>query len=324
MGSRRLRTEQVRGIFIAIGVSIAVLAPAVAPSAARAASPILEFVPSPQPFPVDFTAAGGEVTAALADFDTLVHCSGSHGEGAVTGARSTLSTYDFTGCKTEGGSKGGHECKSAGANLEEIRSPLIEAELVFINQATDAVGVLLDPRGGVYLSFECGGEAVKAIGPFLSPVGPVNTASSSFTASLSRLGATQIPDEYESDAGQKLTAVPTGEREGQAPGTTGVELGFTIHTDSPLTVRAVTAAEVEAKQSGEEAVAKQHEEEAAAAKKRGEEEAAARMRKAEQARAKRRTRQLSKALRQCRKTQTGHRRARCEKRVKKRLGPRPA
>jgi hypothetical protein len=175
VGSRRLRSRQIRGTLIAIAVSIAVIAPAVAPGTAGAASPILEFVTSPSPLPVTFTAEGGEVTAALADFSSEVHCTGSTGEGAITGARSTLSIYEFTGCMAEGGSQNGEACESASAGAEVIRSPLIEAELVFIDQATHAVGMLLDPHGGVYLSFECGGEAVKAFGPFLSPVGPINT-----------------------------------------------------------------------------------------------------------------------------------------------------
>jgi hypothetical protein len=294
---------------------------------AAAASPILEFV-TPG-LPVGFTAEGGPVTAVLADFDTTVHCAGSRGEGSITGARSTLSIYDFTGCETEGGSKGGHECKSEGANPKEIRSPQIEAELVFIDQSTRAVAMLLDPHGGVYLSFECGGENVKALGPFLSPVGPINQSTSTFTASLSRLGATQIPSEYEGPAGERLKAVPTGEREGGVPGTTGVELSFTIHPSAPLTVRAVSAAEVEAKQRDDEAAAKKRDEEAAA--KMGAEKAAEMKRAAEEARAhdeaqhrkeeRARAHRVSKALKQCRKTKSGHRRVRCERRAKHRLGP---
>ncbi|MBS1860167.1 MAG: hypothetical protein JSS68_00500 [Actinobacteria bacterium] len=308
-----------------IGVAT-VAAAAALPTQAMAASPVLEF--ATPGFPVSFTAEGGPVTAVLADFDTTVHCAASRGEGAITGARSTLSTYDFTGCETEGGSKGGAKCGSAGANEKEIRSPLIEAELVFVDQATRAVGMLLDPHGGVYLSFECGGENVKALGPFLSPVGPINQSSSTFTASLGRLGATQVPSEYEGPAGERLQAIPTGEREGGTPGTTGVELSFTIHTSAPLTVRAVTAAEVEAKQRTEEAAARKREEEAAAARKRAEEEAkareAAQRQEEELAAARRRARRLSKALKQCRKTKTGHRRVHCERRAKHRLGPKPA
>jgi hypothetical protein len=312
--AQRLRGGRIWAACACAAVAIATLA--VGTTSAAAASPILEFV-TPG-LPVSFTAEGGAVTAVLADFDTTVECTGSHGEGAITGARSTLSSYDFTGCETHGGGKGGHECKSAGANPNEIRSPLIEAELVFIDQATHAVGMLLDPHGGVYLSFECGGENVEALGPFLSPVGPINQVSSSFTASLGRLGATQIPSEYEGPAGEKLKAIPTGEREGGVPGTTGVELSFTIHTSVPLTVRAVTAAEVEAKQRDEEAAAKKRTEEEAKAK-----EAAKRVEE-ERARSQRRARQLSKALKQCRKTKTGHRRVRCEKRAKHRLGAPPA
>ncbi len=304
----------------------AIAAVTAVPGQAMAASPVLEF--ATPGLPVSFTAEGGAVTAVLANFDTTVECTGSRGEGAITGVRSTLSFYDFTGCETKGGSKGGQKCESAGANEKEIRSPLIEAELVFIDQATRAVGMLLDPRGGVYMEFRCGGENVKALGPFLSPVGPVNQSSSTFTASLSRLGATQVPSEYEGPTGEWLKAIPTGEREGHLPDTTGVELSFTIHTSALLTVRAVTAAEVEARQREEEAAAKKHDEEAAAARKRAEEEAKAReetkRHEEEQVRAQRRARQLSKALKQCRKTKTGHRRVRCERRAKHRLAPPPA
>lgn len=323
MRSGRLHVGRLRGICACAAVAVAAMV--AIPGQAIAASPVLEFV-TPG-FPVGFTAEGGAVSAVLADFDTEVQCSGSSGEGAITGARSTLSVYEFTGCHTEGGSKSGHECLSTGANPEEIRTPLIEAELVFIDQATRAVGMLLDPHGGVYIAFKCGGEPVEGLGPFLSPVGPINQSSSLFTATLARSGTTQVPDEYENDLGQKLTAIPTGKVNGQAPASTGVELGFAIHTNAPLTVRAVTAAEVAARQRDEEAAAKRHDEETAAAKKRGEEEAAARAaakkREEEQAQAQRRARQLSKALKQCRKTKSGHRRVRCEKRAKKRLGPQP-
>ena len=313
--------------WMSAAAAMAIGAMAIGATSAAAASPILEF--ATPGFPVNFTAEGGAVTAVLADFETTVECTGSRGEGAITGPRSTLSIYDFTGCETHGGTKGGQKCESAGANEKEIRSPLIEADLVFIDQATRSVGMLLDPHGGVYLSFECGGENVKALGPFLSPVGPVNQSSSTFTASLSRLGGTQIPSEYEGAAGERLKAIPTGEREGGTPGTTGVELSFAIHTSAPLTVRAVTAAEVEAKQRDEEAAAKKRrDEETTAARKRAEEEAkakeAAKRREEEVARAQRRARQLSKALKQCRKTKTSHRRVRCERRAKHRLGPTPA
>lgn len=322
MGRGRLRAGRIWATcaFAAAAIAVAV------PGQAMAASPVLEF--ATPGFPLSFTAEGGAVTAVLADFETTVECTGSRGEGAITGARSTLSIYDFTGCETHGGGKGGRQCKSTDANEREIRSPLIEAELVFLDQATRAVGMLLDPHGGVYLEFECGGENVKALGPFLSPVGPVNQPSSTFTASLSRLGATQIPSEYEGPAGERLKAIPTGELQGETPDTTGVELGFTIHTSAPLTVRAVSAAEVEAKQREEEAAAKKRDEETAAARKWAEEEAkakeATKRQEEERARAQRRAHRLSKALKQCRKTKTGHRRIRCERRAKHRLGPKPA
>lgn len=325
MGSRRV------GRVLAV---VVVLTLAIGATSASAASPVLEFTSPLAAFPIGFTAEGGEVTAVLSNFDTIVHCSGSRGEGTITGSRSAQSSYVFTGCVTKEGAFKGANCKSVGAEPNEIRTPTIGAELVFIDQGRHEIGMLLAPGGSVYMNFECGGESVKAIGPFLSPVGPINSESSSFTASLSRLGPVQYPAEYEGADGQERQAIPTAEREGQLPGTTGVELSFAIHTSVPLTVKAITAAEVEAKQRDEEAAAKKrHDDEeaakAAAAKKHDEEEAA-RKRQEEEARKTRerehakeraRARQRSKALKQCRKIASKQGRVRCERRAKKRFAP---
>lgn len=295
---------------------IAVLALAVVPTSANAASPILEFVIPGHGFPTSFTAEGGPVNAVLADFEPVVNCTGSHGEGEITGPRSTVSHYIFTGCKAEHGSLNGQPCKSEGANSEEIRAENVQAELVFINQAKHEVGMLLNPSGGIYMEFRCGGELVKARGPFLAPVGPINQEATSFTASLSHVGALQIPGEYEGPNGEKLLAIPTGEREAQPPAKTGVSLSFTILPSASLEIKAVTAHEVEAKQRQEEAAAaKSRREEEAATKKRQEEETAAKKRQQEAQ--KKAHHQLTKALKQCRKVKSKHKRTRCEKRAKR-------
>lgn len=317
---------QRRGMGAGVVALIAALALAVAPANAQAASPVLEFVSS-STFPIDFTADGGEVTAVLAGYDTVVHCDDSSGTGQVTGPRSTLSKYVFTGCETQGGSGGGADCKSEGALANEIRTGTIEAQLVFIDQAKHQVGMLLNPGEGTYMSFECGGESVKASGPFLSPVDPINKATTSFTAALTRSGATQTPSEYENALGEKRKAIPMGQRNATTPGTTGVELSFAITTSAPLEIKAITAAEIEAKQHEEEAAAakRRHDEEAAAeaaAKKRREEEAAAaeaaRKREAEEAKLERLKR--AQGLTRCRKAQKKSKRVRCEKRVKRKYG----
>ncbi len=323
MALRRLRAGQLWGIC----VCAAALAVALAPAAAQADSPVLEIVAPGAAFPVGFTAGGGEVTAAMTGFDTVVHCAGSAGEGAITGPRAALASYAFSGCTTVGGSAGGARCKSAGANLEEIRTGPIEAELVFISQTRHEVGMLLNPHGGVYMDFECGGESVKAIGSFLSPVGPLNQLATSFTAILTRSGALQIPDEYENAFGDTLKAVSTGEREGQPAASTGVELAFTIHPAVPLEVRAVSAAEVEARR---------HDEEAAAARKRQQEEATARKHQEEEAARKRleeeqakpapptRAQKLAKALKRCRALDSRRKRTRCVHRARRRYGAKAA
>jgi hypothetical protein len=213
----------------------------------------------------------------------------------------------------------GAQCKSDSApNPEEILAEEIEADLVYINQAKHEVGMLLNPGGGIYMTFKCGGELVEASGPFLSPVGPINQESTIFTATLSRLGAVQTPSEYENALGEKRQAIPMGKREGNPSWkTTGVELAFTIHPSTSLQIKAITAAEIEAKQ---------REEEAAATKKRQDEEAAAaaatKRRQEEEARLERLRRSLlSGTLKQCRQAaHSKHKRVRCEKRAKKKYG----
>jgi hypothetical protein len=297
-------------------VLIAALALTVIPAQAKAASPVLEFVSPASAFPIDFTADGGEVTAVMANVVPVVHCTHSHGEGEIIGPRSTLSQYVFTGCVAQEGVSTAN-CQSEPINTGVIESEKIEADLVYIDQAKHEVGMLLNPSGGVYMTFRCGGELVEARGPFLAPVGSLNTQTTSFTASLSRAGAVQTPNEYENAIGEKRKAVPMGEWEGHPLATTGVDLSFAILTSAALEIRAVTAAEIEAKQRDEEAAAtkKRQDEEAKAAaaeKKRQEEEA-----KAERLR---RTRLLSKGLTQCRKAHSKHKRVRCEKQVKKKYG----
>jgi hypothetical protein len=314
---------------------IAALALTVMPVRAKAASPVLEFVTPGSAFPVTFTATGGEVTAALVGFDTVVHCSGSHGMGEITGPRSTLSDYSFTGCETQGGTAGGAKCETEGApNEKEITADAIEADLVYIDQATGEVGMLLNPGGGVYMTFKCGGELVEASGPFLSPVAPINKDVTSFTATLSRSGATQTPSEYENPLGEKRLAIPKGKREANpTPGTTGVELGFTIETSATIQIKAITAAEVEARRNEDEAAAKaaekkRQDEEAAAtraAKRRQAEEAAtaAAIKERQEAEIKTerlRRGELTRTLKQCKKAPTKHQRARCERWAKKTYG----
>jgi molecular chaperone DnaK (HSP70) len=311
---------------------VVVLMLAIGCGSASAASPVLEFASS-SPLPIGFSAQGGAVTAELQDFPWVVHCSGSSGKGAITGPRSTVSNYVFTGCKAANGGPG-VSCKSADGDEGEIKTPQIAAELVWIDQAKSKVGMVLQPDGGIYMEFECDEEEVWAYGPFVSPVDPINQEVSSFTASLSHVGALQIPSGYEGPAGESIPAQPEGETETEI-GTTGVGLSFTISTSVPLTVKAINAAEAAANQRAEEAAAakKKREEDETVAKKRGEEETAkkrleeetAKKGEEERAKAKARARQLSKALKSCRKADSKQQRVRCEHRAKKRFAvPHPS
>ena len=61
------------------------------PAGANAASPVLEFVVPGDSLPVSFTTESGAVNAEMAGFKSLVHCTASHGEGELTGPRTTVS-----------------------------------------------------------------------------------------------------------------------------------------------------------------------------------------------------------------------------------------
>jgi len=92
-----------RGRRIFLAVSTVALALALGPAAAGAASPVLEFVVPGDHLPVGFEVESGQVTAEMAGFKSLVHCEASHGTGEITGPRSTVSEYTFTGCVTQRG-----------------------------------------------------------------------------------------------------------------------------------------------------------------------------------------------------------------------------
>jgi hypothetical protein len=303
------------------------------PAGASATSPVLEFVVPGHSLPVSFTAESGPVSAEMAGFKSFVHCAASHGEGEITGPRSTVSSYRLTGCVTEGSSH--QKCKSEDAQQEEIKTGPIEADLVYIDQANHEVGMLLNPGRGIYMTFECGGESAEGRGAFLAPVSPVNQAATSFTATLSQSGSAQTPNEYENENGEKLKAIPTGKRGSHEWVTTGVQAAFTVDPNVPVEIKAINAGEIEAKQHEEEAqtnaaAKKRQEEEAAAAAKKDQEEAAAAAAAAAKEKQEKeahqkpkpptRTQLLRKALHACQK-QSKKRRAQCRANAHKRYGP---
>jgi hypothetical protein len=313
------------------------------PAGASAASPVLEFVVPGNAFPVSFTTESGPITAEMAGLESLVHCTASTGEGKITGPRSTISEYRFTGCTTE---RGSHEpCKSAGAKAEEITTGPIEADLVYIDQAKHEVGMLLNPGGGTYMTFECGGISAEGQGPFLAPGSPINQEATSFTLTLNQFDSVQTPNAYENEKGEMLEAIPRGKKGSNKLVPTGVEAGFTVHTSVLVEVKAVTTQEIEAKQLDEEVKqlqaslkkqeealkkAEEHDKQVgaenvqlvAAVKKDQEEVATAKKKLEELEKAKSHpptNAQLAKALKQCKK-QPKNKRAQCIVKAQKKYG----
>jgi chemotaxis protein histidine kinase CheA len=283
-GAAACRARTIGSVAVAIVATVALLAPA----SADAASPVLEFVAPGHGLPVSVETESGQVKAQMQGSTLVMECASSRGEGEIVGPRTVLAEYQFSECNGGEPGKKAEPCQSADAKPEEITTGKIEAKLVFIDQAKDEVGMLLNPGGGPtqpYIVFECGGIEAKGFGPFLSPGSPINEATTTFTMALHQDESTQTPDAYEGEEGEPLEAVPTGEQGKKAPVPTGVEMTVTVHTSSPIEVKALTAQQVEAKQhEAEAAAAKKHEEEAtaAAAKKREEEATAAAAKKQEE------------------------------------------
>jgi hypothetical protein len=219
------------------------------PAGASAASPVLEFVAPGHSWPVSLTTEGGAVTAEGFS-GAVMTCAHSSGQGEITGPRRAVAKFEFTKCKT-----GAQKCESKGAGVEEITTGPIEAELVYIDQKSHEVAVLLNPHGGTYIRFECGGVAARGEGSFLAPGGPLNTETTSFTTTLSKSSMSegvQTPDEYEGAGGEKLKAIPLGEKNNNEKlERTGVESTIAVTTAEPVEVRAITEEEVEAKQREE-------------------------------------------------------------------------
>jgi hypothetical protein len=272
-------------------------------------------------------------------------CAHSSGQGEITGPRRAIAKFELTGCNADP-----QECKSEGAGAEEIKTGSIEAELVYVNQKNREVAVLLNPRGGTYIKFECGGVPARGEGSFLAPGGPLNTETTSFATTLSKSGGVQTPDKYEGVGGEMLKAIPFGEKNNNLKlEPTGVESTITVTTAEPVEVRAITAEEVEAQEAKEheaalqkqeatlkkleealkkaEEHAKQMEAEniqlAATVKKDQEEVAAAKKKLEELEKAKSHTptraQRLAKALKQC-KMQPKNKRAQCEVKAEKKYG----
>ncbi|HTD07763.1 MAG TPA: hypothetical protein VK680_02630 [Solirubrobacteraceae bacterium] len=225
---------------------VATAALLIVPAGATAASPVLEFVVPGHSLPIPFTTESGTVNAEMVGVNKLVQCAASTGEGDITGPRSTVSKYTFTGCAT-----GAEKCESTSASEGEIKTGPIDGELVYIDQAKRQVGIVLDPNGGTYIEFECEGIFAEGRGPFLAPVSPTDTEAAVFAAILSQSGSAQTPDQYETLTGEKIPAIPMGKHGSQALAKTGVEATFTVHPSWPGEIRAITSQEIEAQEEAQ-------------------------------------------------------------------------
>jgi hypothetical protein len=161
---------------ITLALIAAVAISAVASAAASAAKPEWRQKGAVITANVEFTgeqeAAGFLETAN----GTKVECTGGKSTGEIEKDKFAKKTkVTFTGCK-----QAGQECKTTGANAEEIRTNELSGELVYVDAAKTKVGLLLKQTaaGGDYADFVCvvlGGEVkIKVTGEVICETTPLN------------------------------------------------------------------------------------------------------------------------------------------------------
>jgi hypothetical protein len=253
-------------------MAIAAMAVALMAPVAGANTPaVLEYV-SAKPLPVEFTGASGAVTVEDEGGTGALHCVASSSKGEIVGPRQAILESVYTECSTEAEGKT-FACQSSGASAGEIKTGALETELVYIDKAEEKIGMVLNPKGGKYVAYECGGIPAEGRGSIISSITPVNQATTSFTQVFSQSHGAQVPAEYETANGEKHKAIAEGSVEGFSVGTTGTEATNTTKTVEPLEIKVEPEKQSEEKHEESSNVKKQ-EEEAAATKKRQEEETA--------------------------------------------------
>lgn len=121
-------------------------------------------------------------------------------EGEITGRKTVTGTIRFTGCKLEQ-----MNCRTEGSkNYEEIITQPLEGTLVYLSKTAKTVGIDFKAKTGtaVVHRLRCWGGIGEVTGSIVMPVTPVNVRQTEF-----KLEATGRDEEYETEKGEKKTAV---------------------------------------------------------------------------------------------------------------------
>ena len=167
-----------------------------------------EWVPGPGP-EKKFTATSGGVTLETVG-QSKVKCAASHAEGEYTATKTAAETVTLTGCKSASPKA---TCQSSGAAAGEITAPGLKLQLGFVKDAVQGGQLLLSvgwdlTHEPALISAECAGfqEGLELSGSVIAPIGTVDKMTSSYTLKYSAMAGKQVPEAFEEEPKDTLTA----------------------------------------------------------------------------------------------------------------------
>jgi hypothetical protein len=130
-------------------------------------------------------------------------CSGSSGEGEITGATSAKVSLALTGCGADG-----TQCTSAGAKAGEIKTGSLPAALRYLSAEKHEAALVLNYHATDFAAWNCAGAEHGIHGSIVVPITVINKSASSYTLKLAEESGQQTPRSFEGAEG-KVNASPT-------------------------------------------------------------------------------------------------------------------
>jgi hypothetical protein len=137
-----------------------------------------------------------------------VKCLGSTSHGEYTGTKTATLGLTLTGC-----SKGGESCQSSTASPGQITTAPLQAQLGFIKDTeaekvvTSIVGWDLS-SGSALVSAECGAakQSLVVTGSVIGKIGAADKMASGYSLAFAQSGGRQLPEAFEEEAKDTLSA----------------------------------------------------------------------------------------------------------------------
>jgi hypothetical protein len=152
--------------------------------------------------PVPFTTSGEKMTLETTSGKTI-KCKSEAATGDFDSRKEATLTIKWNGCESAG-----VKCGTAG----EVESKSLKGLLAYTYPVKEGpggreTGLVLSPASGeVVAEMTCSAKHYTLKGSVIALISPHNVKSKVFTLSISRSGASQVPSEYETEAGGVVAA----------------------------------------------------------------------------------------------------------------------